>query len=210
MQTAFLFDLDGVIIDSETQYSEFWKRVGERDFPHLPTFSSDIKGCTLTQIIDRYYAGDEARTRRVVRELDEFESRMTYPLTAGALEFVDDLRAKGWKTAVVTSSNAKKMACLHRVHPTLGTHFDRVFTSEDAQRSKPAPDCYVNAARCLGFAPEACYVVEDSLNGVRAGHDSGAHTIGITTTNPADALRPYCEHVVDGYEELRNIVLQTQ
>lgn len=53
MQTAALFDLDGVIVDTEGQYTEFWKRVGNQDFPNVPDFAFRIKGHTLTQILMR-------------------------------------------------------------------------------------------------------------------------------------------------------------
>lgn len=200
--SAFLFDLDGVIIDSETQYTEFWTLVGQRDFPDNPDFAVHIKGSTLVQIFDRYYAHDEARRKRVGDELNAFEGQMSYPLIPGALAFVDALMQEGWQTAVVTSSNHEKMAHLCRSHPHLYEHFTRVFTAEDAARSKPFPDCYVGAARHLGFFPAECYVVEDSLNGVKAAQASGAHVIGITTSLPEATLTPYCERVVNNYDEL--------
>lgn len=203
MPTAFLFDLDGVIIDSEPQYTSFWTAVGHRDFPEDPQFAHKIKGSTLTQILSRYYPeGSEAR-ERVVEDLNRFEEQMSYSLISGALDFIGALRAEGWRTAVVTSSNHQKMENLQRHHPDLYGHFDRVFTAEDAPRSKPFPDCYENAARALGFQPQDCYVVEDSINGVKAGQASGAHTIGITTSHPAEILRPYCESIVDNYNDLK-------
>ena len=64
MQTAALFDLDGVIVDTEGQYTEFWKRVGNQDFPNVPDFAFRIKGHTLTQILNAHYP-DKRRHRNV-------------------------------------------------------------------------------------------------------------------------------------------------
>ena len=205
MKKAALFDLDGVIIDTEGQYSTFWTRIGLQDFPDNPTFAHDIKGCTLVQIFEKYYSANDDAQARVRAELDEFERNMEYPYIEGALDFVDALRRKGFKTAVVTSSNQAKMQALYRHCPTLAEHFDRIFTSEDTPRSKPAPDCYVGAARHFGAEPEECYVFEDSVNGVRAGQASGAYVVGITTTNAREVLQPYCDKVVDGYMELAEL-----
>lgn len=205
MKKTALFDLDGVIIDTEGQYTEFWTRIGRQDFPDNPTFAQDIKGCTLVQIYDKYYRNDAEAQTRVKAELDAFEREMNYPYIEGALDFVDALRRKGYKTAVVTSSNLAKMQALYRHCPTLAEHFDRVFTSEDTPRSKPAPDCYVGAARHFGVEPEECYVFEDSVNGVRAGQASGAYVVGITTTNAREVLQPYCDKVVDSYAELAEL-----
>ena len=205
MKKAALFDLDGVIIDTEGQYSTFWTRIGLQDFPDNPTFAQDIKGCTLVQIYEKYYPNDDEVRARVQSELDAFEKEMQYPYIKGALEFVDALRRKGYKTAVVTSSNLAKMQALYSHCPTLADHFDCVFTSEDTPRSKPCPDCYVRAAHYLGTAPEECYVFEDSVNGVRAGQASGAYVVGITTTNAREVLLPYCNKVVDSFTELAKL-----
>lgn len=125
MQTAALFDLDGVIVDTEGQYTEFWKRVGNQDFPNVPDFAFRIKGHTLTQILNAHYPDNEAAQKRVVEELNVFEQNMRFPYIAGAVDFVKALRQAGIPTAVVTSSNKAKMQCLYRCHPELPTLFDR-------------------------------------------------------------------------------------
>ena len=202
MLKVALFDLDGVIIDTEPQYSEFWKRIGERDFPEDKDFAHRIKGSTLVQIFDAYYAGDEAAQARITEEVNRFENHMDYPLVHGAIRFVDLLRSKGIVTAVVTSSNQAKMQHVYALYADFAAHFDRIFTAEDATRSKPAPDCYLNAASFFGASPKDCCVFEDSLNGVKAGKASGAYVVGLTTTNARESLAPYCNLVADDYSAL--------
>ncbi len=199
---AALFDLDGVIVDTEPQYTLLWEKIGRQDFPHNPTFAFDVKGSTLVQIFEKYYSGDIAAQERIVHELDEYEASMDYPFVPGVLEFVDALRAAGVKTAVVTSSNVVKMESLYRVHPDFASHFDRIFTSEDTKRSKPFPDCYIGAAEKLDCNPKDCVVFEDSFNGLRAGMSSGAHVVGLTTSNSEESIRNLCHETL---ADFRNV-----
>ena len=93
-KTAVLFDLDGVIINTEEQYTEFWTVIGKTYLPENPDFPSQIKGHTLTQILSAYFA-DEAIARQVVEQLNDFETRMSYPYVEGAIDFVSELRKAG-------------------------------------------------------------------------------------------------------------------
>ena len=192
MQTAALFDLDGVLVDTESQYTRFWASIAQRDFPHDPDFAVRIKGHTLTQIYAAYYPERPERQAEIAAELLQFEQHMSYPLIEGALNFVAQLRAQGIPTAIVTSSNHDKMECLLKDHPGFPQRFDRIFTAEDALRSKPAPDCYLAAARHFGLEASSCFVFEDSLNGLRAAQASQATVIGLTTSHPAAIISPYC------------------
>ncbi len=203
MQTAALFDLDGVLVDTEGQYTRFWKAVGEEDFPEIPDFATRIKGHTLVQIYNQYYHEQSEKQASITSRLNRFELEMDFPLIPGALAFVEALRAAGYRTAVVTSSNQAKFACLLRHHPDFASYFDRIFTAEDALRSKPAPDCYIAAARSLGFEASECYVFEDSINGLRAGYDSGAIVVGLTTTNTENTIKPYCCHTMADFTNIK-------
>ena len=200
MKHAALFDLDGVLVDTEGQYTQWWQEVGRHDFPDQPTFAHDIKGQTLTQICHKYYADDAEAPARLAQGLAVFEKHMHFPFVPGAMAFVDALRQAGVGVAVVTSSNHAKMACLYAAHPDFSAHFDRIFTAEDALRSKPAPDCYVTAARYFGLDPTACFVFEDSVNGLIAGRDSGATVIGVTTTHHEDVVARYSAYVIPHFE----------
>ena len=200
-KTAVLFDLDGVIINTEGQYTEFWTEIGNTYLPDNPDFPSQIKGHTLTQIISAYF-NDEDTVQQVVEKLNAFELHMSYPYIKGATHFVSELRKAGFPTAIVTSSNQAKMECLYKLHPELPQLFDRIFTAENARRSKPAPDCYIEAAKALGLEAHDCYVFEDSISGLTAGRDSGATVIGLTTTNTAERIAPFCQYVINDLSEI--------
>ena len=188
MYKAALFDLDGVLIDSETLYTQFWKRVGERHHLPSPTFAYDIKGTTLNDSLTTHVPDPKVRAD-VDRLLHDFENEIVYPVFPGALEFVDALRAAGLKTVIVTSSDSKKMGFLFRQHPDFPTHFDAIVTACDVTHSKPHPEPYLVGASKAGVKPSECLVFEDSYQGLESGRRAGCKVIGISTTNPASEVR---------------------
>ena len=145
MIKAALFDLDGVLIDSETLYTRFWENVGKVHNLPSPTFAYDIKGTTLTDILNTHFSNPQVR-KDVDRLLHEFENEIVYPIFPGALEFVDLLRSQGLKTVIVTSSDTKKMDFLFAQHPGFSSHFDAIVTACDVTRSKPDPEPYLKGA----------------------------------------------------------------
>ena len=198
--SAVLFDLDGVIVDTEGQYSLFWKQIGEEYMPGMPDFALAIKGRTLTQIYDTYFP-DAADRAAITERLNAFERQMDFPYIAGAREFLEALQAQGVPTAIVTSSNCDKMACLYARHPEIKNLVTAVLTAEDARRSKPAPDCYLAAAERLGADISNCIVFEDSPNGLAAGRASGAFVIGVCTSLAATEIEPLCDMYIEDFKE---------
>lgn len=186
MKSAVLFDLDGVLIDTEGIYSGFWGGMGKKYSVPFPDFAQRIKGTTLVQILDGYFPQEHHEAIR--RELKDFEDNMRYVVFDGVERLLDRLKAKGFGTAIVTSSSPLKLARLWMQHPWLKDKFDAIVSDTDVQRSKPDPQGYILAAERLGCVPEDCYVVEDSYNGLLAGRRSGAIVIALATTNPADTL----------------------
>lgn len=205
---AALFDLDGVIIDTESQYSEFWGAIGREYRPDVPDFAERIKGTTLESIYSNWFAHLQDELPAITRRLNDFERQMQYPYINGVCGFIGALREAGIKTAIVTASNEEKMRGVHRAHPELANLFDRILTSEDYAAGKPAPDCYLEGARGFGLQPEECVVFEDSINGLRAGRASGARVVALTTTNPHEAVAPLAHVVVADFNELTLDILQ--
>ena len=198
--SAVLFDLDGVIVDTEGQYSLFWKQIGEEYMPGMPDFALAIKGRTLTQIYETYFP-DAADRAAITERLNAFERQMDFPYIAGAREFLEALQAQGVPTAIATSSNCDKMACLYARHPEIKNLVTAVLTAEDARRSKPAPDCYLAAAECLGADISKCIVFEDSPSGLAAGRASGAFVIGVCTSLAATEIEPLCDAYIEDFKE---------
>lgn len=199
---AALFDLDGVLVDTETQYTDFWKKVGNVYFPDDPDFAVSIKGQALEKIFSSYFPDRQDVREQLRADLSAFEARMSYAFIPGAEAFVGALRREGVRTAVVTSSDRWKMAQLCKQHPGFAGLFDCLFTAEDTTRSKPAPDCYLNAMRFLGVAAEDCVVFEDSLNGLKAARASGAAVVGLSTTLPQETVAEYSDFIMSDFAEI--------
>ena len=200
MVKACLFDLDGVVFDTEPFYTLFWRNLDKRLRPNIDNFEHIIKGQTLVQIYDKYFTGDEDKQKEVTTLLYEYEQNMFFNYIVCFEDFVKDVRSKGIKTAVVTSSNLEKMLNVYNKHPEFKGYFDEILTSEDFEESKPSPDCYFKAAARFGVSPKECIVFEDSFNGLRSGIASGARVIGLATTNSEAEIEPYTKEVISNYD----------
>lgn len=196
---AVLFDFDGVVVDTETQYSIFWHKMGV-DYLGMEDLEKRIKGQTLVYIYDTFFPGMDKERQEITIALDRFEQEMTFDFIPGVEAFVSDLRRNHVRVAVVTSSNDKKMEAVYRAKPEIRTMFDRILTAEMFPASKPAPDCFLLGMKVFGTTPETTYVFEDSFNGLKAGMASGATVVGLATTNPRTEIAPLCHHVLDDFE----------
>lgn len=183
---GFLFDLDGVLIDSEGEYSRFWGDMGRR-YNLAPSFSDDIKGTTIEQILLNFPESDR---QSILDSLHRFESEMTYPVFRGVIDFLRELRQADIPTAIVTSSDNVKIDLLRRRQPELLSYIDKIVTGSMVTHSKPHPEGYLTAARLIDTPIECCYIFEDSIQGLQAAQASGATVVGITSTNPVDKVAP--------------------
>ena len=196
-----LFDFDGVLMDTEAQYTRFWDETG-RKFVDMDGFGSMIKGQTLVQIFGKYFADRAEEELRAVEEaINEYERNMTYEFIPGARGFLNELRQAGIPTAIVTSSNNQKMSQVYKAHPDLHTLVDAILTSEHFSKSKPDPECFLKGMEMLGGTPETTVVFEDSIHGITAGRAAGAYVTGLATTNKREVIEPLCDMVIDNFSD---------
>ena len=207
---AALFDLDGVVFDTEPQYTVFWGSQCRLYHPERPGLEHEIKGSTLQQIYDKWWSGELEKERDIVtRRLNDFEAHMDYSYIAGFEAFVRDLRQHGVKTAVVTSSNMPKMESVFRVRPEFKSLFDAILTSEDFAESKPSPDCYLKGAERFCVSPDECVVLEDSINGLKSGRAAGMYVVGLTTTNTKENIEALSNIQIKDYQDINYQKLNT-
>lgn len=200
---AYLFDLDGVLIDSEGLYTRFWADT-EREFPTgIPDFAKKIKGTNLKSIMN--YFSEEDRPK-ILAKIYDFDSHLTYEPFDGAEELLRRLKALGIKTALVTSSNTEKMEQFHKVLPQFRSYFDVIIDGSMVTKGKPDPEGYLLAAEALGEEPGNCIVVEDSLQGVMSGRAAGAEVWGLTTTLAADILAPHAHRLFGNIAEILPLI----
>ncbi len=197
---GFLFDLDGVIIDSETRYTEIWAEINQRFPTGVTNFERRIKGLTLDTILKNYFSANDRP--EVIKILKEREQMMSYSYCNGAAELLENLSDAKLPVALVTSSNDKKMSHLWCQMPNLKNRFNVIIDGNMVKRSKPDPEGYLKGASLIGVKPEHCVVFEDSLQGVMAGRATGAYVIGVTGTMEPSTLLPYSDCIVDSLLEV--------
>lgn len=197
---AVLFDFDGVVMDTETQYSVFWNEQGRKYHPEIADFGRIIKGQTLTQIYDKYFAGMDEVQREITVGLNKFEREMLYEYIPGVEEFMKELRDASIKIAIVTSSNKQKMSNAYKAHPELERNVDRILTADMFTHSKPNPECFLLGAEIFDTDPAHCVVFEDSFHGLEAGNRAGMTVIGLATTNKEEDIRDKAKAVIQDFK----------
>lgn len=195
-----LFDLDGVLIDSETLYTRFWNEI-ERKYPTgIPDFALAIKGTTLSKILELYPEG-EIRDA-IVERIHQFEDVIRYNICPGVPEFLADLKEHNVPMAIVTSSDDVKMKCLFSQLPELRPWFDAVVDGSMITRSKPDPEPYLLGARLIGVPPADCVVFEDSFQGIESGRAAGCRVIGVASTFPRGRMLGHTPTVIDSFRDM--------
>ena len=198
---AALFDFDGVVVDTEPQYTLFWDEKGKKYHPEIPNFGHHIKGQTLIQIYKQFFREPESLQDEITRHLLDYELTMHFEYIDGVVDFMKELREKGVKLAIVTSSNDAKMANAYREHPELKTIVDYIVTADRVTHSKPHPECFMLGAEMLGVEKNYCIVFEDSFHGIEAGNRAGMKVIGLATTNSAEAIADKCALVIPDFTD---------
>lgn len=198
---ALLFDLDGVIIDTESQYDVFWHEIGVR-YLGDESFQSIIKGSTLTNILGKYFPGRQKDQEDISKAVERYEDSMRYDMIPGAGEFLRSIDRENCLTAVVTSSNEKKLSAVLKAHPEFNTLFDRILTAEMFHKSKPDPGCYLLGMELFQTPETRTVVFEDSFSGLMAARGSGAIVVGLATTNKKEDVAPYSDLVLEDFRGL--------
>lgn len=194
-----LFDLDGVIVDSESVYTGFWQDIDRRYPTGIPDFAIAIKGTTLFNILNRYF--DPELHHSITEELNELERNMRYIIKPGVQKVLEGLRERNIPAVMVTSSNDLKMSRLWSQIPELKEFFTGIITADDITRSKPDPQGYLLGAKRAGVPAERCAVFEDALQGVAAGKAAGAFVVGVAGTISDILLRRNADMVVNSLED---------
>ena len=181
MIEAVVFDLDGVIVDSEQVWDDVREQlVLERGGRWSHTAQTDMMGMSSPEW-SRYLHEELGLSDSPLELSDEVVRRMLaryreeLPLLDGAVPAVERLAGE-LRLAVASSSNRPLIeVVLERAG--IAAHFETTVSSEEVARGKPAPDVYLEAARRLGVDPGGCAAIEDSSNGLRAAHAAGLRVI---------------------------------
>lgn len=204
-----VFDLDGVIVDSEHVWDEVREELArERGGRWHDRAQAEMMGMSSTEwsrymhdVIGLRESPADISDEVVRRMLARYDGRL--PLIEGAAEAVARM-SSAFPLAVASSSNRRVIDAVLD-ESSLARFFEATVSSEEVARGKPAPDVFLEAARRLEVAAERCAAVEDSGNGIRAAHAAGMRVIAIPNRRyapTADAL-VLADVVLDTVEELR-------
>jgi beta-phosphoglucomutase len=194
MIKGVLFDMDGVLVDSESfissaailMFKELGVIVTPEDFhPFVGTGENMYIGGVASKYgiaLDIYKA-----KARVYEIYGEIAAGRLYPLP-GAHEFISLCLSRNFKLALATSADRIKMEINLREIKLPPYLFGSIVTGEDVINKKPYPDIYLKAAGNLGLNPSECLVVEDAVSGIRAGKSAGARCLAVTSSFEASAL----------------------
>lgn len=196
-----LFDLDGVLLDTEGIYTDFWQAIDNKYPTGVEGFAHIIKGSNLTKILDTYYP-DKTLQKTIIGILDDFEKEMKYRPFESAMAFVAQLKKNNIPTCIVTSSSMLKMNNAFSQLPGFKEQFDGLITGDMVKNCKPHPEGYLAGAKLLGIEPQDCYVFEDSLQGIQAGINAGCKVVALTTTVSRDKIEKLkADKIIDNFTD---------
>jgi beta-phosphoglucomutase len=191
---ALIFDWDGVLLDSGHAYYCAYERVlHEAGVSITPREIYLREGQPTGQLLvalftQRGIALDESMIQAMVDRRRQYQSAIgTRNFFPGVWRLLADLRAAGYKLAMVTGSSRKSVELV--LTKELESRFDAVITADDVKRPKPNPEPFLLAAEILGIPAPECLVVENAPFGIEAAHGAGCPVIGICTTLSAEDLQ---------------------
>lgn len=204
-----IFDMDGVIFDSERAYIAAYKKLapkyGLNDFEVIHRACMDSIGANRqkTKEIFFAYVGHEFDYLAYREDVQVELNKNDYVIKPGVYEIFDWLRETGAKIALASSTREVS------VRKSLGKadlvkYFDQIVCGDMVSHSKPHPEIFLKAAEKLQVAPETCYVIEDSFNGIRAAHAAGMHPIMVPDIlQPDEEIRGLAEVVLPSLFEVK-------
>lgn len=213
MMKAVIFDMDGVLIDTEKHYHAAWceaARSAGFDFTSrhallLRSLDARLASDMMKEIFGErfdYFAIREVRRALVAERLEKYGLEKK----PGIDEILDFLREKGIKTAVAT---ATPIALTYQHLEKIGVkdRFDKIVSAKQVANGKPAPDVYLYACEQIGESPEDCIAVEDSPNGIKSAYAAGCHPVMVPDlTQPDEEIMPMLYGVAKDLTEIKNFV----
>jgi HAD superfamily hydrolase (TIGR01509 family) len=213
MIKGVLFDMDGVLVDSES----FICKAAIMMFSEIGIIVSPEDFQPFVGMGENRYIGGVAEKHGIMVDIEQVKARTyniykkivrgkLFPLP-GSHEFISRCRNKGLKLALVTSADAIKMEINLKEIGLSQNTFDSIITGLDVKKKKPFPEIYLKAAKSLGLKPGNCLVVEDAISGIDAGKAAGCRCLAVTTSFETAALKGadwICDSLLNVPDEVLN------
>lgn len=205
--TTIFLGLDGVIVDTEKHYDEFWDSIAKENDLGIDNFGTMIKGMTINSIIDLYFAISTLEEKKAIKKAaSTMEQSINYKdiIIPGVLDFINYAKEKEYKIGLVTSSTTHKVgAVLSQL--SLDGVFDTIITADSIKRGKPDPMGFVLAQTNLGVRSNECAVFEDAFTGIKAATYAFMRVIGVATTLSVDFLKDYTYGTITDFTDIEKI-----
>lgn len=213
---AVVFDMDGVIFDSERLCLDCWKKIAAEN--GLENIEDAFRRCIGTSVVEtrkilKDYYGEGFDYDRFMKQssvmFHEAEEKSGLPVMKGVKEILDalaDMRRKDPEIKLGLASSTR-LATVTRQLKTGGfyDYFDEVIGGDQLEKSKPEPDIYLMACEKLGVRPQDAYAIEDSFNGIRAAYAAGMHPVMVPDMiAPDDEMKQKSEYIAKDLIEAMN------
>lgn len=202
-----IFDMDGVLFDTERIYQETWQEIAVKqeimlDGSFLRAISG-TSGAHMSRVVEEYYHVPDG-TDIIKRCMEQVKQKLSVhvPVKKGVHEILDFFQNNGMGMAVASSSAAQQIEANLQM-TGIRDYFSAIVSGTEVRRGKPAPDIFLLAAERLHCAPEECLVFEDSENGIKAGYAAGCFTVMVPDLiEPSSEILPYCRKVCSDLEQV--------
>ncbi len=207
-----IFDMDGVLLNSEILYQRFWCEAGrEFGYPFEAKHVLRLRSLTginaikvLEEMFHEGFPYEEVKARRKIL-MEEHIDKYGVEVKEGVREILEYLKEQGIKLALATSSERNR-AKKHLSLNGLWDYFDETVCGGEVVNGKPEPDIYELAAKKLGFKPEECLAFEDSPNGVTSAYRAGCITVMVPDLDePTQELMSMVDYKIDGLNKFYKI-----
>lgn len=209
--TGAIFDMDGVLFDTEKVYQQTWHEIAaELKVTLGDGFLADISGSSgvhMNQVIEAYFqVPDGAGIARECMDRVRKKLSVHVPMKEGVREILELFQQKGMPVAVASSSLSQQIEA-NLKNAGIDGFFSEIVSGTEVEHGKPAPDIFLRAAKRIGCKAEQCFVFEDSENGVKAGYAAGCATIMVPDLIvPSPQIRQYCARICASLVEAREEV----
>lgn len=210
MIKGFIFDLDGVICSTDEFHYEAWKAIADKEGIYFDKeINNQLRGVSRLDSLDiilrkanRIYSKEEKE--KLATEKNDIYRQKLCSITPAyldkkTLETLLNIKRSGYKIAIGSSSKNTKLI-LEKLD--IINLFDAIVDGNDIKKSKPDPEVFLLAAQKLNLKPNECYVIEDAIPGIQAGHDGGFKTIAFGDAHNS----PLKTYSIDNFDELNNFI----
>lgn len=206
---AIIFDMDGVIFDTERLYLNTWKKVFERyGYKMTKETYTSVMGVGRKNVIKTFLKiyGENLPIERMYKEKDYELGKLIegnkVDLKIGVYETLSFLKENGYKIALATSAKSER-AKKHLIHAKIIDKFDVIICGDDVVKSKPDPEIFLKAVNALGVNKNNCVIIEDSEAGVQSGYNAGIKVIHVPDLKELDnKSKKYVHRIVSKLEDI--------